>query len=168
MDSIVNEAEENTCSICLEELNTCTTLNCGHKFHSICVNKLLVKNCPLCRIKINYNILLHLSYTIAMQNNKNLLYILKFYKIDNGDNKFLLYIYGIHPSSEKIMTEIRNFPPIVQYFKVVDVINNKKVKEKLIAAGIKKLPVIIDGNGKSYSGVNSLGFIRNIIKHVSI
>ncbi len=42
MDSIMNEAEENTCSICLEKLNECI-LKCNHKFH------------PLCRIKIDDN-----------------------------------------------------------------------------------------------------------------
>ncbi len=38
------------CCICLEELDDqSTTLECNHKFHTNCVDKLYDKICPLCR-----------------------------------------------------------------------------------------------------------------------
>ncbi len=80
----------------------------------------------------------------------------------------LLYILGNHSSSKSIVKEINDFPPIMQYLKVIDVSKDKKSVDKLNAAGIKKLPVVIDGNGKSYSGVDSLGFIRNGIHQLKM
>ena len=50
--------EDNTCSICIEKLDTkITTLKCNHKFHSRCILEytLRCKNeviCPLCRDSI--------------------------------------------------------------------------------------------------------------------
>ncbi len=42
------------CSICIEELNECIMLDCGHKFHTHCMNSWLEEQapaatCPLCR-----------------------------------------------------------------------------------------------------------------------
>lgn len=42
------------CPICLDELNECIMLDCGHKFHTECMNKWLEEQspeatCPLCR-----------------------------------------------------------------------------------------------------------------------
>ena len=42
------------CPICLEELNECIMLDCGHKFHTECMNNWLEEQspaatCPLCR-----------------------------------------------------------------------------------------------------------------------
>lgn len=47
------------CSICLEPIEGTSkskTLECGHQFHSICINTWLyrVKNCPECRHCITY------------------------------------------------------------------------------------------------------------------
>jgi len=83
-------------------------------------------------------------------------------------NMLLLYILGNHPSSKSIIKEINDFPPIMQYLKVIDVNKDKKAIDKLNSAGFKKLPVIIDSNGKSYSGVDSLGFIRNCIQQMKM
>ena len=47
---------ENDCSICFEELdNNPTTLMCGHKFHTNCINQWIPNNnnCPMCRSGIN-------------------------------------------------------------------------------------------------------------------
>lgn len=46
--------KEEECSICMEELNECVMLDCGHKFHTNCMNKWLEEqspeaSCPLCR-----------------------------------------------------------------------------------------------------------------------
>ncbi len=46
--------DDNICSICLEEAqenDQWKVLNCGHKFHSICIEEWLFKNanCPFCR-----------------------------------------------------------------------------------------------------------------------
>lgn len=41
------------CSICLDKLGlNYKTLNCGHKFHTNCLLRLLNNKCPLCRQNI--------------------------------------------------------------------------------------------------------------------
>ncbi len=41
------------CCICLKELcDQSTTLECKHKFHTLCIDKLHKKSCPLCRSPI--------------------------------------------------------------------------------------------------------------------
>ena len=37
------------CPICLDETNVFITLNCGHRMHQQCVQKLNKRNCPVCR-----------------------------------------------------------------------------------------------------------------------
>ena len=42
------------CPICMDELNECIMLDCGHKFHTECMNKWLEEQapaatCPMCR-----------------------------------------------------------------------------------------------------------------------
>ena len=47
------EVKNEDCSICMEVLNACVMLPCGHKFHNECVSKWFEESatptCPLCR-----------------------------------------------------------------------------------------------------------------------
>jgi hypothetical protein len=48
------DIQDEDCSICIEELNECIMLDCGHKFHTECMNKWLEEQapaatCPMCR-----------------------------------------------------------------------------------------------------------------------
>lgn len=45
------------CPICYEEMKTCTTLNCGHKFHTHCINRWAEEHCtcPYCRFVFKFN-----------------------------------------------------------------------------------------------------------------
>ena len=54
---LLDKEEEEICSICLiffKNGDQISRLNCGHLFHTNCVNKWISnkKNCPLCRINI--------------------------------------------------------------------------------------------------------------------
>ena len=54
---LLDKEEEEICSICLiffKNGDQISCLNCGHLFHTNCVNKWISnkKNCPLCRINI--------------------------------------------------------------------------------------------------------------------
>jgi hypothetical protein len=43
----------NSCSVCLEDYNDGekVALKCGHKYHTLCINKWIKENgnCPLCK-----------------------------------------------------------------------------------------------------------------------
>lgn len=52
---------ENICIICFEEieLKDLTALSCGHMFHIDCIINLVKKRtrkCPLCRVRITWNV----------------------------------------------------------------------------------------------------------------
>ena len=54
---LLNKEEEQICSICLllfQHDDEISRLNCGHMFHTNCLNEWISnkKNCPLCRINI--------------------------------------------------------------------------------------------------------------------
>ena len=54
--NIFNISEENKCSICLEvNNNNKISLDCGHKYHSLCIQKWKLRNdsCPICRQRIS-------------------------------------------------------------------------------------------------------------------
>ena len=52
-DKIPKKSNHDTCSICLEEVFN-VPVECGHVFHTKCINKWLKNNdtCPNCRINI--------------------------------------------------------------------------------------------------------------------
>ncbi len=95
MDSIVTKTEENNCSICLEELNEYISLKCNHKFHSECVNKLLEKNCPLCRIKIDDD---DDDGNNDMRNN--IINVLRIMTNPYSGNLMRLVLYGMQDTNE--------------------------------------------------------------------
>lgn len=48
------DVQDEDCPICMDELNECIMLDCGHKFHTECMNKWLEEQapaatCPMCR-----------------------------------------------------------------------------------------------------------------------
>ena len=55
----INSDEFDKCTICLEIITNETqniTLECDHIFHKKCLDKLVNKNCPLCRESFGLNI----------------------------------------------------------------------------------------------------------------
>jgi hypothetical protein len=56
-EELLNNDEDNDCTICLEEFNNdeeIIKLKCNHFFHSKCIDDWIKKNqsCPLCRVNL--------------------------------------------------------------------------------------------------------------------
>lgn len=68
------------CSICLDNLNTESTINlkCNHLFHRNCLKKITNNKCPLCRSRIidksicdgHTNIISHFNVSYYRKNGK--------------------------------------------------------------------------------------------------